>query len=171
MKKLIIILLMGLMPIFACEYEDCPLCNVEVGEMNDYYFENNIEIDWIGDAMLWSYNIEYIADETDYWQLPEETYESRTGDCEDFCIMFMYLMKTKLNLETNLIMIEKDNGDVHTLVYPVPFGSEKKPMYYEAVNNFLSSTLLNSWHIKFTIPYTEVMWMTYNYHNNIGIYY
>ncbi len=32
-------------------------------------------------------NVEYVADEEDEWQTPEETYRLRTGDCEDFALL------------------------------------------------------------------------------------
>ena len=176
MKKLIIIFgLILSLGIFGCEYEcNCnndPLQNIEIGEMHDYFFENDIEINWTGNAQIWLYeNLTYIPDENDYWQLPEETYNLKTGDCEDYCIMFMYLLKTKLNIETSLVMIENQNGDDHVLVYPVPIGQDKTLMYYEAVNNFLSENILEGWKIKHIIPFFEVMWMTYNYHDNVGKY-
>jgi hypothetical protein len=37
-------------------------------------------------------NIRYAADEVDHWKTPEETYNDRTGDCEDISLLFMYFL-------------------------------------------------------------------------------
>ena len=37
-------------------------------------------------------NIQYEFDFIEYWKSPRETLKSMSGDCEDFVILFMYLM-------------------------------------------------------------------------------
>lgn len=53
------------------------------------------------EVMQWvSQNITYKSDGIrDEWQEPHETYNSRTGDCEDFAILALYLMG-RGNMET-----------------------------------------------------------------------
>lgn len=51
-------------------------------------------------------NIRYISDEeihdsSDEWQLPHQTYFWRSGDCEDFAILAVYLLK-RIGIEAQL---------------------------------------------------------------------
>jgi hypothetical protein len=177
MKKIIFILL-SISLILSCEListceKDDPLKNVQVGKMDNYSFDNDIAINHPNDAMYYLYtNITNKDESKDYWQLPEETYQLKTGDCEDFCILFMFLLKTKLNLDTNLIMIKNSRtGAVHTVVYPLYLGGEN--WYYETVNNFIFKNLSEvspNWYSLYSIPYEETIWMTYFYHDNVGQY-
>ena len=52
-------------------------------------------------------NIEYEAelDEEDYWQSPQETLELGTGDCEDFCILMMAILK-KSGIDSILLILK-----------------------------------------------------------------
>lgn len=54
------------------------------------------EIDWVSD------NIHYPADE--YWQSPAQTYIWRTGDCEDFAILALYLIHRDVGIDGRLIL-------------------------------------------------------------------
>ena len=53
-------------------------------------------IDWVDDA------IHYPADE--YWQSPAQTYVWRSGDCEDYCILAMYLVYRDVGIKGRLCM-------------------------------------------------------------------
>jgi hypothetical protein len=173
MKKLIIILLMGLMPIFACEYEDEK--RIEVENMYDYYFENDIpEMTSINDVIFYIRDhIEYTGDDGEYWQLPEETYYRRNdenkmlGDCEDFVILFQYLVETKLNISTCLISVDlPDQEDNHAMAFV-------NGIFYDIQGGkfIIQYTSLNpEIKIRHIIPYTEVIWMTYYYHHPVGKY-
>jgi hypothetical protein len=162
--------------LFLVVFINCELYEeeiIEVGRMDNYTFEHNIAINKVNDAMLYLHdNIEYKTDVGDYWQLPEETYNLQSGDCEDQAILFMYFMKTSLNIDTSFIYVENSEYG-HALVYPVKF--EDEDYYYDPVsNNFIKDVGDNwaggGWYIKFIISYEETMWMTYNYHNNVGKY-
>lgn len=64
----------------------------------------------VDDVLLWvSDTIEYVADDVDYWQNPTETLELKTGDCEDFCLLFMWLLHDRFNLVPELLIVV--NGD------------------------------------------------------------
>lgn len=53
----------------------------------------------IAEVMKWTtINIQYISDEGHYFQDPGSTYDLRTGDCEDFTGIAMYLLHTELGL-------------------------------------------------------------------------
>ena len=42
----------------------------------------------------------------DYWQSPTQTLNILTGDCEDYAILFMFLMKINFNMELYLIILD-----------------------------------------------------------------
>jgi hypothetical protein len=46
-----------------------------------------INIEWVNDD---------IHDKSEYWQSPDQTYQWRSGDCEDFAILMMYLVRLEL---------------------------------------------------------------------------
>ena len=50
-----------------------------------------------------SYHSDSIHDTDEYWQSPDQTYIWKTGDCEDFCILAMYLIYQELGLEPCLV--------------------------------------------------------------------
>ena len=165
MKQFLISLLIGLIISFSGCYQDQDsLADVEVGRMDSYYFENDIEVLIIEDAFIYVHdNITYKADTSDYWQIPEETDQLKTGDCEDMAILFMYLCKTKLNINSDLVYIEK-GSDSHVL--PKINGT-----FYEIKNFFTCTVLIDGWVEQWSCTYDETIWMTYNYHNNVGQYY
>jgi hypothetical protein len=131
--------------------------------MYDYYFENDIEVNTIDDIINYiTNNYTYKDEQTDYWQLPEETYRLKTGDCEDLALLFCYLLETKLDIRTNLIIIAK-NTEVHIL-------ANYNDYYTHPISGYTSKDLSSGWNITFVIPYPEAIWMTYYYHNNVGKY-
>ena len=53
------------------------------------------------DIGLWlRANIDYVSDaihdEREYWQSPDQTYQWRSGDCEDFAILALYMIRQEL---------------------------------------------------------------------------
>lgn len=54
----------------------------------------------------------------DYWQTPEETYNKKSGDCEDYCLLFMHFARFcgHDGFDSQLIIVDKDNGETHALV-------------------------------------------------------
>jgi hypothetical protein len=137
---------------------------IQVGEMHDYYFENDIEVNSVDETREFVHNYMTNKDEkNDYWQLPEESYNSKTGDCEDYCIFFQYLLYEKINLNSELVLIKNQEGDRHTLV-------EVEGFYHEIINNFKSAHLQSGWETIWKASYFKVVWMTYYYHDNVGKY-
>ncbi len=151
----------------CCDFTS-ELENVEVEEMHDYYFENDIKIESIEDALCFVYSeIEYKRDTTvrDDWQLPEETLRIKSGDCEDFAILFQYLVETKLNIKTYTILVYRlDTQTIHSIV-------EINGFYYEVTSNFKYYNFPKNTNIIYKIPYSETIWMTYHYGENVGRYY
>jgi hypothetical protein len=172
---LIIVSILSCFILVKCCWED-PLADVDVGEMHDYKFDDSEipELKTINEIAF------FILDHTtsdanndrinhgvdDYWQLPEESYKLKVVDCEDIDLFFMYLLKTRLNIDSNMLMIRSGNNR-HTLVQinendyvDLSMGDRKDSL----------EKLHPGWGIIFTIPYPEAIWMTYYYHDNVGKY-
>ena len=87
MRKLLFVV--PLLPtLFACQWTADPF----YPQIPDMGFES------VGNIGSWlKHNIEYVDDDSgQYVQSPLETYEWRTGDCEDFAILMMYFIHTEL---------------------------------------------------------------------------
>lgn len=65
-------------------------------------------INWVDDA------IHYPADE--YWQSPAQTYVWRSGDCEDYCILALYLIYRDVGIKGKMC-IGMCYGGLHAWVY------------------------------------------------------
>jgi len=160
-KKIIMLIVLVLFSFNRCnQYEEE---EIEVGSMTDYFFIHDIEINNKEDAINYvSNNIIYKDELFDYWQLPEETYNLKTGDCEDFSLLLCYLLENELDIRTKLIIIGKDT-ERHILV-------KYNLFYIEAIHGYIQKTLNEGWYEISSIPYSEAIWMTYYYHNNVGKY-
>jgi hypothetical protein len=161
MKKLLFVLLLALLP--ACELiED----EIEIGNIYDYDFpgsEGIPKFETIEDAQCYmqdNFEYEYDIDQfgqADYWQTPEEFYYNGKGDCEDYVIFLGYVLHFIMGYEdVNLIVT-----DDHVILY--------------CDNKYLSGQCRMSYkpediEIVYEIHYSEALWMTVNYHDNIGKY-
>jgi hypothetical protein len=175
MKKLIsvMVVLMGLMT--ACDMEYGKAEEIEIGNVYDYDFENNIPemrtvdeiLKYVQNNISYSFNNDPdIWGVEDYWQTPEETLILKSGDCEDFVILFQYLLESKLNIETSMIIVQVENHEYrHTVAYT-------DNIYYDLVDKGwpIHTKLPNRVKVIHTVPYSEIMWMTLNYHDAIGKY-
>lgn len=164
----------------GCElvHEQESLADVEVGEMYDYVCAecDEIEIDEYGisqtvNAKI-SYTLSYISknykyqgESGDYWKLPGEFYIDKGGDCEDFCIFAMYLLKDIYNIDTELVLLRKESM-VHAMIYSPETGYYYDVSSFQCISEFSENT-----YIIWYCPYPEVIWMTYNYHDSVGKYY
>ena len=74
------------------------------------------EIDSIEDTFKWvSLNITSKADESEYWQTPDETMELLTGDCEDQAILLMYLIYKNTGIKSEMCIVQlKTEGKVNS---------------------------------------------------------
>lgn len=54
-----------------------------------------INVEWVNDE---------IHDETEYWQSPDQTYQWRSGDCEDFAILMLYLLRFELGEKGQMVV-------------------------------------------------------------------
>jgi len=168
-QKIITIIILIIISMIGCEFH-----NQEINDPSDiivqndytYDFENDIDVPNLKMALSYARNIKYLRDKEnhDYWQTPEETYNLKTGDCEDFAIFLLYIVWTKLNIDDcYLVLINKDNKGCHAIVQID--GTYYEPQIGYEVHNLTDDDILCKAH------YTEVIWMTENYHNNVGKYY
>jgi hypothetical protein len=166
MRKLIIILILSLIPV-ACEWEYG--YEVEIGEITDYNFENDIpEFETIDQVLYYvHYNIKHTKDINDYWQTPEETYyrydenlNKMLGDCEDHALFFSYLLYTKLDVNSEIIIV-KGYLENHVITY-IPSIDK----YIDSDSNCDFGNSIKK-EILQRIPYMQAIWMALNYHINI----
>jgi len=82
----------------------------------------NLGIQTIQDAMTWvSQEIRYVSDSIhypadEYWQSPAQTYVWRSGDCEDYCILVMYLICRDVGIKGKMC-VGMCYGGLHAWVY------------------------------------------------------
>lgn len=127
-----------------------------------YEWEHDIKVDNLNEAMEWcSKKIEYKDDKENYWQTPKETYFLRTGDCEDFCILFMQLAY-ELGYNPELVVIKTKSKSQHAIVkidnnyYDIQ--PNKKYKSIEKVDNFKEL-----WE---SFSYNETMYYAVTYHRS-----
>lgn len=75
-------------------YYDCALTLID----EEITTEQEIA-DWIFN------NIKSVSEENDYWKSPMETLRDKEGDCEDVAILYMYLVKEILGIETSFVVL------------------------------------------------------------------
>jgi hypothetical protein len=183
MKKIIIILLL-LAAIPACEIESYLLQEkeIEVGNIYDYDFEGSEEIpefETIEDVMsyidknsTWEKDI-ILFGKKDYWQTPEEFFYNRNaenkmqGDCECISIFFSFLLYNKLHINSVIEIVKYTDDSIgnHVITY-IP----SLDIYIDATYNHNYGNIYNSDGRKIfkNIPYTQALWMTVNYHEEIN---
>lgn len=77
-----------------------------------YYIEGLPEFETLSDiGCFLNENITYKAepDGQDYAQSPEETWALKTGDCEDFCLLFMNIAYLELGIKYDLVLVDNFN--------------------------------------------------------------
>jgi hypothetical protein len=174
MKKTIIIAIIsivGLLTGICCEfvqYEECELCDVEVGEMHDYNFENDIEITPPFPQTIMKFVRQNIKLELSpkKWYLPEEIWERKKGDCVEYVGLWMYLVEEMTEFDTWMIIVKNTDGTFHAL-------GHLSNLYYDIQSErfYKINELPKYWTIKYKISYPEYIWMTYHYRKNVGKYY
>ena len=75
-------------------------------------------------------NIEYKKDLVDYWQLPEETYNLKQGDCEDIASLMAHLLIYNANINNVLLIgcIQKIDNQPHMMI-------KINNIYYEPITD------------------------------------
>lgn len=136
-------------------------CSYAIKTSENYVMDHTEYFETPEEVMEWvALNIKYKSDSwiprNDYWQSPDQTYEWRTGDCEDYAILFAYF--------------------VHELGYdPVLTATETHAMtrigniVYDVGGNYTID--LSKVDVIFEIEYNELIYMTEKYHDNYTNFY
>ena len=101
------------------------------------------------------YNITYTSDQSkwgipEYWQPPHITLEDRTGDCEDYTILFMYLVYYYFDVKCPLLVQEVWESAYHAI-------SEYEGYYYDPTGYSGKYVPSEIWNIVDSISYDTVM--------------
>lgn len=168
MKKIMTIIMALAMAIgmIGCYY-DVNKKKIEIGTMDNYFFDDS-EIPILNSIKEYSSflnkNISFNESWGGYWKLPEETWKSKSGSCEDFIILFMYLVKTRLNIEPTMTAIQK----IGYQPYPL---ARIDDIYYEVVfasfYNINDPIFSSGYSVAWEYAYNQVIWMTYYYHRKL----
>jgi len=154
---LIAIILLSL-SLISCTIIEDAIYNITVGEDWEYDFQDGCDISSISDIMNILKEITPKEDEGDYWQTPEQTLERKTGDCEDYAILFMYLAYKYLNRNSSLIEIQYNgHEDAHAVVRMKDSGAWVDPTIqkYNQPEIFTSiDKLITYWN------YGKTMWLS-----------
>jgi len=108
------------------------------------------------------YRTKYVRDPEVYgmlnvWQTPERTYNLRTGDCEDFSILTMYLVKKYLNRQCSIIRLRREDGG-HAILKV--YGKDREYYVdYKYIYSDLSSFTKKGYSVKEEVAYEEAMWI------------
>lgn len=143
---------------------DCGQQCIMIDSIDDYYFENDIKVTNVFEAIYWiQNNIEYENDPYDYWKLPQETYESRAGDCEDIALLFLYICRELLYIKDCSLIRVISRGSFHI----IPKVNE---LYYEPLGGY-ETIIKPERKIFWNCTYVVAIWMTLNYHDSVGMYF
>lgn len=95
----------------------CLLAIILIAGCSITEIDTGLQFETIGNACFWvARNVKYSYDVHDEWQTPEETLASLEGDCEDFAILLIYLVKESLDIEMDAIVYFY-NGTLHMAVF------------------------------------------------------
>lgn len=75
-------------------------CNL-TGEIHKYSWQIPIDINTKQEALDYVKTYDYIAKKGVF--TPDQFYLQGYGDCEDFALMFQYILETELNIEATLV--------------------------------------------------------------------
>lgn len=99
----------------------------------------------VEEACLWiNNNIRYKKDANDYWKLPQETLDDRSGDCEDQALLLMGIVKYQMGDDLELIVVDSSGNysEYHALArkgntyYDCTNGSETNGLKYNIVSTY-----------------------------------
>jgi hypothetical protein len=109
------------------------------------------EIEYTDDTQLWGW--------TEYWASPEQTYQSRRGDCEDSAFLFMYYAYTRrMDPNPELVAVLAVGGYAHALV-------RVGDAYYDSESNTIRSAAEMTDPILYTLSYGQVIYIATHSHD------
>jgi hypothetical protein len=156
MKKLtlalVLISLTGCCPFWISDHYDPQFsCIPSSGAMTPYAVCHWVDarVRYLGDA---------IHDKLDYWQSPDQTWEWKAGDCEDYALLVMYVMHRDLGGWPKLAC-GKVPGGYHAWV-------EYEGEQYEAQSGAVVTDDPDYQALSY-IEYGHAMWRSMNTHKTI----
>lgn len=161
MNKLIKSAILSLGLLASCKqavpFEEMDYSNVEFDipkiEYQEEMFGRNLN-DLEKVLMFVRFNTAYTSDEVqygqrDYWATPDKTFNSHHGDCEDYVILDMYLLKRDLGIDSSMVTgINKTTGTGHAWLevdgktYEAQYGKEKSFDNYSPLNKYSYSEVM-----------------------------
>jgi hypothetical protein len=80
--------------------------------------------DWVSNNVKYKYDSD-VHGEEDYWQLPKETIQLRTGDCEDYAILLCSLLRADgWSSNSVYVIVGEQNNNYHVWVKIIWSGIE-----------------------------------------------
>lgn len=175
MKK-IIIFLMVFFALLSCDLQIPEYTNEEL-TVFEYLLADNIDdlhknvtenIEYMNDIEVWN--------KYEYFQSPLQTATIKTGDCEDTGILFMFLLKEYLNLDSEMIIIKyfyTKHAIINILnddLIPVEKNTTNRYFpnetgyFYDTLDNYTYPSISSS-NITNIFKYDELLYYTNKYHN------
>lgn len=97
-------------------------CGLDIAQTIEIPQEINYQVGSLEEALSFVRNkITYVDDQDqyggEYWQMPEETYQLRRGDCEDYALLLLYFTHTDLGMDSYLQLVgpKEAEGPTHAL--------------------------------------------------------
>lgn len=107
-----------------------------------YLFERDIKtipkFKNIENVNTWCYNkIQYVSDKEstgydEFFKTPERTLKDKTGDCDDYAILLLYIVKQRFNIEGEFISVKTENS-FHAI-------ARINGKFYDPTNNCIDCT-------------------------------
>lgn len=100
----------------------------------------------------------------DNWQVPEETWSLRTGDCEDLALLFAYVAHKYYDYDYDMVFLKFENGVGHAVL------ADEDGLYYDPTHRWygvthehyeqyviqMSCSVVDQW------DYLTAMWIAYS---------
>ena len=116
--KNILIFICSLMA-FGCSYDvySDGVFSSKAGGHQLFYSDEFHFIENEGDAIyyLWK-NYSYEKESGDEWKEPSKMFKDRAGDCEDYCLLFVNILYTRLNIKSSILVVNMDEEILKTIV-------------------------------------------------------
>lgn len=153
--KIVIVLFLGM--VSSCEY------NIQADRMA----ELNSVIAFIHESVEYCYDWDNINPSLNEWQSPKETLDRGMGDCEDFCILFMFLVHRDLGWEPEIALVFV-NGNVFRGHYVVIHNGA----VYDPTNGYISGSVPYRFTEVYRLDYFMAMlYATKGYTQSVKNYY
>ncbi len=111
-------------------------------------------------GILVSIEVEYSSVDGNYWKNPRETWNDKSGDCEDYCTLFLGLLKQEgLYDGQTMIVVRPVSGS--SLTYHCKVADRRRGIEYELTGGLLEISPLKENRILKEYNYAEVMYQAY----------